>query len=459
MRRCAPAVPILFIALVLSFLVSISVPYITDFDAVRVSFSSTGVTSSDNGAINQLRLGIWGYCARGVTSGSEDCLHSGLAYEVDLQGRNNVSETIKKSWTRGLVMSPVATGFIFLAFVLSFSEHLGMLLIASLMSFMGTLVTIIWMAIDIALFLDVRDKAKKLGVTQNTDFGPSFWMSLAVLILTLLAGFLVCLGRRRQRNAMRADTYVANSNAGTTGYGAKPTGIRRFIPGRKYRLARTLEPEDWLRFEVYTVHVKALHIREEKRTFDPTVFESILQPTYMPCMTPSLTKLHLESPTLFLLGPPLRALSVVLRPKRPPAPSIQESTALDLFEQILRNCRVVEEVYLPLSDGVMRRPKDVLLCSLGTVLSRYSTLRDLTLESTSSLPPSWLDWAARSLQLKRVRLSNLAIEPTCTKHGAPTLSFDHLDLCGTLMPKQPYGSGSAFAAISSTQSTPQLSFT
>jgi len=45
--------------------------------------------------------------------------------------------------------------------------------VASLLSFMGTLVTIIWMAIDIALFLDVRNKAKKLGVSQNTDFGPA----------------------------------------------------------------------------------------------------------------------------------------------------------------------------------------------------------------------------------------------------------------------------------------------
>lgn len=60
-------------------------------------------------------------------------------------------------------------------------------------------------------------------------------MSLAVLILTLLAGFLVCIGRRRERNAVRADNYVANSNAaGTTGYGQRRTGFRRFLPGRKY---------------------------------------------------------------------------------------------------------------------------------------------------------------------------------------------------------------------------------
>jgi len=239
MRRCAPAVPILFCALVLSFLVSISVPYIIDFDAVRVIFGGTGATSTSSGgpvgAVNQIRLGIWGYCSRGVANGKTDCVHNGLAYSILVDGANGVSETIKPSWTRGLVMSPVATGFIFLAFVLSFSEHLGLLLIASLLSFMGALCTIIWMAIDIALFLYVRNKVKKLGVTQNTNFGDGFWMSLAVLILTLVAGLLVCLGRRRERTNLRADNYVANSNANaTTGYGERRTGFRRFLPGKKY---------------------------------------------------------------------------------------------------------------------------------------------------------------------------------------------------------------------------------
>jgi len=231
MRRWSPGTGVLFAAFILSLLVSISVPYIVDFDVVRVKFP-TGVTASTDGEafepLNQLRLGIWGYCAN---LRSEECVYTGLAYQLQMTGQNNITETIKPSWTRGLVMAPVATGFILFALSMSFSEHLGMLLIASLMSFMGALVTIIFMAINIALYVYVRSKAKHLGVSENTNFGPAFWMSLAVLILTLVAGFIVCFFRRRERNALRADNYIANS--GTTGYG-RPAGLGRFIPGRKY---------------------------------------------------------------------------------------------------------------------------------------------------------------------------------------------------------------------------------
>jgi len=235
--RCLPGAFILFLALALIFLVSISVPYVVDFDVVRVLFSGSGAGGSTDVAttINQLRLGIWGYCARSVSNGSEECIHSGLAYLVELKGTNGATESVQKSWTRGLVMSPVATGFIFLAFVASFSAHLTVLLVASLLSFMGALVTVIFMAINIALYLDVKHKMEHLGVSENTNFGPGFWMSLAVLVLTLIAGFLVCFGRNRERNVRHADNYIANSNKpAPTAYGQPRTGFRRFLPARRY---------------------------------------------------------------------------------------------------------------------------------------------------------------------------------------------------------------------------------
>jgi len=233
MRRWSPGTGLLFVAFVLSFLISISVPYIVDFDVVRIKFA-TGATASTAGgtfqALDQLRLGIWGYCAH---DNSYLCEHTGLAYSLGMVGQNGASETIKPSWTRGLVMAPVATGFIFLALVLSFSEHLGTLLIASLLSFMGALVIVIFMAINIALYVYVHNKAKHLGVSENTDFGPAFWMALVTLLLTLFAGLIVCFFRRRERNALRADNYVADtSGAGTTGYGRSAGRWGRF--GRKY---------------------------------------------------------------------------------------------------------------------------------------------------------------------------------------------------------------------------------
>jgi len=217
----------LFLALALSFLVSISVPYVVDFDVVRTIFK--GTVSGDGISVSEVRLGIWGYCAR--YSSDFVCDHTGLAYQYTVSGgANSNTEYVRPSWTRGLVMSPVATAFILVSFLASFSSHLTILLASSLLAFMGALVTIIFMAINIALFVYVRSKMNDLGTSPNTNFGPGFWMSLAVFILCMVAGFIVCFGHRRERNARKADNYVANS---TTGYGARRNGWRRFVPGRR----------------------------------------------------------------------------------------------------------------------------------------------------------------------------------------------------------------------------------
>jgi hypothetical protein len=60
--HCVPALAFLFAALVLNFLVSISLPYLPALDIARVHFGSAGVTSSGSGAITESRLGIWTHC-------------------------------------------------------------------------------------------------------------------------------------------------------------------------------------------------------------------------------------------------------------------------------------------------------------------------------------------------------------------------------------------------------------
>ena len=86
----------------------------------------------------------------------------------------------------------------FIALLLSFSTHITVTLLASLVSFLAALLTFIAFAIDIALFAFVKHE---VGGLNNSDFttntAPAFWMTFASLILLLLAGFTVCFGRRR----------------------------------------------------------------------------------------------------------------------------------------------------------------------------------------------------------------------------------------------------------------------
>ncbi|KAG8951028.1 hypothetical protein FRC04_006889 [Tulasnella sp. 424] len=209
--RPSPGAIIVLVATILSLLVTISAPYVRAFDDVRVSFSGTAA-SGENDAINQFRLGIWGFCQRMISNGDWVCQNTGLAYSYGVQGANGNQQWVGSSWTRGLVMSAVATGFLVITTAVAFTKHH---IIAALLSWWSGLVTFIFMAINLALYLKVRAQMRHLGTIENTDFGPGFWMSLAVLILTLAAGFVLLIQHRRARTGVdTGSSYRYASNGG-----------------------------------------------------------------------------------------------------------------------------------------------------------------------------------------------------------------------------------------------------
>ncbi|KAG8938166.1 hypothetical protein FRC00_000518 [Tulasnella sp. 408] len=224
MRARAGAI-IVLVAAILSLLVTISAPYVRAFDDVRVYFF--GDAAGDAQAINQFRLGIWGFCQRVISDGNWVCENTGLAYSYGVQGANGNQQWVGSSWTRGLVMSPVATGFLIITTIVAFTKHhikdvYGLLIIvpppfsiAALLSWWSGLVTFIYLAINLTLYLKVRAQMRHLGTIENTDFGPGFWMSLAVLILTIVAGFILLIEHRRARTSVdNSASYRYASNGG-----------------------------------------------------------------------------------------------------------------------------------------------------------------------------------------------------------------------------------------------------
>ncbi|TFK97852.1 SUR7/PalI family-domain-containing protein [Pterulicium gracile] len=199
---CIPGIVFLLCALVLSFLVSISLPYLTALDIVRTTFDgSDGVKG-----VREVRFGIWSHCEYDAQDDARTCAASGVAYHVTVQGASN-EVTIGNSWTRGLAIHPVATAATFVAFLLSFSTHTTVTLVASLVSFLAALITLIAFAVDIALFAYVKNKMGDVeGVGANTRTGAGFWMTFVSFILLLLAGCTVCFGRRRDRMSTATTT-------------------------------------------------------------------------------------------------------------------------------------------------------------------------------------------------------------------------------------------------------------
>ncbi|KAL1746620.1 SUR7/PalI family-domain-containing protein [Schizophyllum fasciatum] len=198
---CIPGIFFIFAALVLNFLVSISLPYLTALDVARATFDTGASAGGVDSGVRQVRFGVWSSCVY-QDDGTKTCRDAKLSYSVGFEDpkESDVSVVIGPSWTRGLILHPIATGVTFIALLFSFSTHIAISLVASLLSFLSAVLTLVAFAIDIALFVYIKHQVDKLPNVDGTGKpGPGFWMTLAAFIVLLLAGCTVCFGRRRQR--------------------------------------------------------------------------------------------------------------------------------------------------------------------------------------------------------------------------------------------------------------------
>jgi len=201
---CIPSVVLLFVSFILLLLVSISTPFLRPLDITRVKFSSpvpiAGVSTTE------LRLGIWAYCTE--QGGGFSCGPTARSYSVNVANQ----QTISKTWTRALVVHPIAAAVTLIALGLSLSQHLLVMLLASLTAFLAALLTLVAFCIDIALYARVHEVMHRLtGVTENTDTAPGFWLTFVSFVLLLIAGCTVCFGRRRQLRSTRPATPVSSN--------------------------------------------------------------------------------------------------------------------------------------------------------------------------------------------------------------------------------------------------------
>jgi ABC-type multidrug transport system fused ATPase/permease subunit len=209
---CSVGLILLIVTFVLQVLISVSLPFIPQLNVVNVKFTSHGGSNAANlptvsdvsGDISQLRLGIWGYCGEIDSTGDNSCINAGSAYGVGVHRHDNEeTANIHPSWTRGLVVHPIAAVATFIALIFALSHNLVMILIASLFCLFAALLTLIAFAIDIALFVLTKNSVGDLSNTDaNTDFGPAFWLTLVSFILLLVSSVTTCVHRRiRQKRA------------------------------------------------------------------------------------------------------------------------------------------------------------------------------------------------------------------------------------------------------------------
>jgi len=204
--HCIPGATVLAVAFILSLLTALSLPYIRVFDFARVTFQGNVAKASDGGT-SEARLGVWGYCYEAAKSGEWLCVNTGYAYTFTVGG-----VTIGSSWTRGLIIHPIATVLTFVALILSLFPSVFIMLLAALTSWLAAFLTLIAFFCDIALFAYFKSKMKGIdGAQPSTHPGPGFWMTLATFFILCIAGCAVLFGRKKERHQRGGDYVVTTS--------------------------------------------------------------------------------------------------------------------------------------------------------------------------------------------------------------------------------------------------------
>ncbi|KAK0478849.1 hypothetical protein IW261DRAFT_1481227 [Armillaria novae-zelandiae] len=168
---CIPGIIFLFCAFVLSFLTSISLPYLTGLDIARTTVVNAGRVGGEG--VKQIR-----------TDNARTCEDASHGYTLFIQNSDRTETVdIGSSWTRGLAVHP-RLHVTFIALLMSFSQHVTVTLLASITSFLAAFLTLIAFACDIALLVYLKHQVNKLNdLDPSTKGGPGFWLTFVSLIL------------------------------------------------------------------------------------------------------------------------------------------------------------------------------------------------------------------------------------------------------------------------------------
>ncbi|KAG2005868.1 hypothetical protein CC2G_002234 [Coprinopsis cinerea AmutBmut pab1-1] len=167
-----PSTIVLVCALVLSFLVSLSLPWLSALDISRVAITDDRVGDIVPWLSKDIRFGVWTACSWDFDD-KKECVPRGTGYTAPIGAFENVEEkdfeivTLTPGWTRGLAIHPVVTGVIGLALGASLSTRHTVNLFAPLICVLAAAITLIAFAIDIALHLRVRSLINRFDIPDG----------------------------------------------------------------------------------------------------------------------------------------------------------------------------------------------------------------------------------------------------------------------------------------------------
>jgi hypothetical protein len=222
---------LLFAAAILLLITTITAPVVKDFPMLKVML--TNFTEIRNSSVT---FGTFGHCILDVPPIQTDqdyCFPKTIGYnpasimaQIDGTGFSTASGDTANALTRVMILHPIACALAFIAFLLAIGSGCVGALLASLVSAVTFIITLVVMATDFAAFGIIKNAVNNDGTGSHASYGLGMWTLLAAMIILFFATFIVlfsCFTARRSNRVSKVDGGYAN---GAT------TTQRRFWPRR-----------------------------------------------------------------------------------------------------------------------------------------------------------------------------------------------------------------------------------
>jgi uncharacterized membrane protein len=210
---------LLFIAMVLTIVVDISAPVVDSISFVELDLPG--------GA--DARFGVFGYCSKSRASADWVCTDASIGYDpasvierVSAVNYSNARSDTIEALTRVLVLHPIGTAALFVAFLLSLAAGSTVIsILAMLVSLVAFIINAIAVVIDFVTFTLLGNEINDLR-GADAAYGTAAWLALAAAVLALIATIIMfitcCAGRRSKKRDSRRKTMEGGygNNGGTT---------------------------------------------------------------------------------------------------------------------------------------------------------------------------------------------------------------------------------------------------
>ncbi|KAI1451626.1 pali-domain-containing protein [Annulohypoxylon moriforme] len=211
---------LLFAATVLLIITDISAPVVNSISMLKIDLNGDSSSSfnNNNNRNPSITFGTFGYCVRDtLASGQDFCSQSEVGYdpvsivEENVNGLSFSDATTdsSKALTRVMILHPIATGLAFIAFLFAAGAGVVGSFLASLVSLLTFVVTLVALVCDFVAFGIIKSKINDAdnGTAATATWGAASWTLLVSAICSFLATFVVfftcCSARMHRRRERR----------------------------------------------------------------------------------------------------------------------------------------------------------------------------------------------------------------------------------------------------------------